>query len=346
MSPLDETPDESTPRRGPWDRWAAALGRGAALFIGAFSLLNLVGDRLAPGFDANRWWIDLRPLPRLASVALLGVGSALLLAHGLRAAVGARRAVTFGATLFLLAATASNAVTAVVLHLAGRVRGSAWVPFSLGVTLALAAVLVTLSDRADEAPRPGPWRVALVVLLAALLAPVGQMLSFGRTDYRRPADAIVVFGAHVYSDGRLSVPVEDRVQTAAGLYRAGLAPRVIVSGGPGDGAVHETVAMRDRLAALGVPARAIVRDPQGVDTRSTVRTCAALCRSEGWCRLLAVSNGDHLARVKMTFERAGMSAVYTVPSRSSPRFGRARFMARELAALWWYYLSALPTRAP
>ena len=34
----------------------------------------------------------------------------------------------------------------------------------------------------------------------------------------------------------------------------------MVSGGAGDGAVHETVAMRDLLVAQGVPARAVVRD--------------------------------------------------------------------------------------
>lgn len=343
MGTGEETPDEAARR---WARWSAALGRGAALFLGGFSLLNLAGDLLAPGFDANRWWIDLRPLPHPATLALLGASSALLLWHGLRpAGAGARRTASFVITLFLLAVTASNAVTAVVLHLAGRVTGGSWVPFSLGVTLALAAVLVSLSDRA-EAPRAGFWRVAGVVLAAAVLAPVGQMLCFGRTDYRRPADAIVVFGARVYADGRPSPALADRVVTAAALYRAGLAPRVIMSGGPGDGATHETVAMRDLAVSLGVPARAIVRDPAGHDTRSTVRTAAALCRTEGWCRLLAVSHGYHLARVKMTFERAGMGALYTVPSRDSLGIARLRFMAREVAAMWFYYLTAMPSRAP
>lgn len=341
---------ETATRRGDRAaRWSAALARGAALFLGGFSLLNLVGDLLAPGFDVNRWWIDLRPLPHAATLALLGGASALLLWHGLRPAgpdARARRAASFVATLFLFAVTASNAVTAVVLHLAGRVTGGSWVPLSLGVNLALAAVLVSLSERPESPPRPGFWRIAAVLLAAAVLAPVGQMLSFGRTDYRRPADAIVVFGARVYADGRPSPALEDRVVTAVSLYRAGLAPRLIVSGGAGDGATHETVAMRDLAVSMGVPARAIVRDPEGNDTRSTVRTCAALCRTEGWCRLLAVSHGYHLARVKMTFERAGVAAVYTVPSRNSLGISYPRFMAREVAALWFYYVSALPSRAP
>lgn len=315
-----------------------------ALFSGGFSLLNVLGSAVSPGYDANHWWIDLRPLPHALALALLAVAGVLWMAHGLRAATaGPRRALTFLVTLFLLAVTASNAVTAVTMRLAGRIGGSSWVPFSLAVTLGLTAVLVSLSAD-DEARPPGPVRVAAVVAVLALLAPLAQMFSFGRTDYRRPADVIVVFGARVYADGRPSHPVRDRVATAARLYRDGLAPRVLMSGGLGDGAVHETEAMRDLAVRLGVPLRAIVRDPAGVDSQSTVRTTAALCRERGWCRVLAVSHGYHLARVKMAFQRAGMHSVYTVPCVNTLGVVQARLMAREVAALWYYYLLALPRR--
>jgi len=46
--------------------------RGVALFFGLFSLLNLVGLLRTPGFDANVWWIDLRPLPLPASAVVQG----------------------------------------------------------------------------------------------------------------------------------------------------------------------------------------------------------------------------------------------------------------------------------
>ena len=38
----------------------------------------------------------------------------------------------------------------------------------------------------------------------ALAFPLAQILSFGLTDYRRSANAIVVFGAGVYANGRMS----------------------------------------------------------------------------------------------------------------------------------------------
>ena len=39
------------------------ISRGIAAFLGGFTLLNLLGDLFAPGFDANIWWIDFSPLP-------------------------------------------------------------------------------------------------------------------------------------------------------------------------------------------------------------------------------------------------------------------------------------------
>jgi len=50
-----------------------------------------------------------------------------------------------------------------------------------------------------------------LMLLAAF--PLALMLFFGNTDYRRPADAVVVFGARVYASGKLSDALEDRIRT-------------------------------------------------------------------------------------------------------------------------------------
>src|SRR5689334_25426181 len=59
-----------------------SLARGVALFLGGFSLLNVVGEFRRPHFDANLWWIDLRLLPYWLAVSLLVFGSICLLAFG------------------------------------------------------------------------------------------------------------------------------------------------------------------------------------------------------------------------------------------------------------------------
>src|SRR5690606_40521292 len=96
--------------------------------------------------------------------------------------------------------------------------------------------------------------------------PAAQMVFFGTTSYARPADAIVVFGARVYADGRPSDALSDRVLHACDLHRRGVAPLLIMSGGPGDGAVHECEAMRYLAVAQGVPPDAVVHDFSRLDT--------------------------------------------------------------------------------
>jgi vancomycin permeability regulator SanA len=168
------------------------------------------------------------------------------------------------------------------------------------------------------------------------------MVCFGMTDYRRPAEVAVVFGARVRASGRPSEAVTDRVLTACALYRAGLVQTLLMSGGPGDGAIHETEAMRTVAIAHGVPARAIWLDRHGLDTQATVRQTVALCQARGVQRILAVSHFYHLPRVKLTYRRAGWD-VATVPADERGAYMRKLplFMAREVVALWGYYLRPL-----
>jgi len=177
-----------------------------------------------------------------------------------------------------------------------------------------------------------PLIIAAVFVAALIAFPVAQMVSFGVTDHRRPADTIVVFGARTFADGTMSTSLTDRVRTGCELYRDGLAPRIIFSGGKGDGAIHETEAMRAFALRLGVPASAIALDPHGVNTESTVRNTA---RGNG--RILAVSHFYHLPRIRMTYRRYGVE-VYTVPAASSSARPIAYNVARESVAFWAYYL--------
>jgi vancomycin permeability regulator SanA len=171
--------------------------------------------------------------------------------------------------------------------------------------------------------------------------PFAQMCCFGLTDYRREANAAVVFGARVYADGRLSLALADRVQTACTLYRDGLVRKVILSGGPGDGETHETEAMRRLALELGVAADDIMVDEAGVNTEATVRNTCAMFEQERVRRVIAVSHFYHLPRIKLAYARQGRE-VYTVPADETRVLMRLPwYMAREVAALWVYYLRPL-----
>jgi len=202
-------------------------------------------------------------------------------------------------------------------------------------------------DHATLRPRACRARTlhgAVVILMVGGLVvgfPLAQMVFFGKTDYRRPADVIVVFGAGVHRDGTCSEALADRVATACRLYQQGYAPHLIFSGGPGRGDVHETEGMRRLALSLGVPDEAIIRDEQGLNTQATVDNTPAILERLGARRVLAVSHWYHLPRVKLTYQRAGLE-VYTVPAEQQRVLRDLPWlMAREVAALWAYYLRPL-----
>ncbi len=154
---------------------------------------------------------------------------------------------------------------------------------------------------------------------------------------------LVLLAVVLLTNKRYLEALADRVRTAAALYRKGLAPRLFFSGGPGDGTFDEPASMTRYAESLGVPASAIVRDPAGVNTESTVRNAVATSRG---ARILAVSHFYHLPRIKMTFQRYGMN-VYTVPSETSMLRGMPYNLVREDVAFWAYYLRrfGISTRA-
>lgn len=168
--------------------------------------------------------------------------------------------------------------------------------------------------------------------------PVLQMLTFGKTDYRRSADAVVVFGAHTYSNGHPSMALENRVRTACELYHQGYVKILIFSGGPGDGPVHETEAMRTLALQLGVSPQDILLDREGLNTQATVKNTMVIFQEHHLHHILVVSDFSHLVRIKLAYGLVGKN-VSTVPA--AGWWSRSQIlyqMFRETAALWVYYL--------
>jgi uncharacterized SAM-binding protein YcdF (DUF218 family) len=137
--------------------------------------------------------------------------------------------------------------------------------------------------------------------------------------------------------------LEDRIRTACELYRAGLARRLVLSGGPGDGAVTEASAMRRYALDHGVRAEDIFVDDHGLNTEATIRNTTPLFQQWHARRVMAVSHFYHLPRIKLAYRRAGVD-VCTVPARQGHLLGQLPFnMAREVVAFWKYYLNEKPT---
>lgn len=321
--------------------------RSLALFLGGFTLLNVLGEFRLRGFDANEWWIDCRRLPAGVGTGLLLLGGLGMVAYAIRPGMAAwHRILTAGVLVGLLGLALSNVVQFWQLMAGGQIRAGLILPFSLLVGVVLAIILWRILRPGKPAASEGHPRWNLILSVGTLAVcglgfPLAQMYCFGKTDYRRTADVAVVFGARAYADGKCSDALRDRVTTACRLYQDGLVGKLLFSGGPADGSMHETEAMRRLAVSLGVRDEDILLDRQGLDTDATVRNTCNHFRELGVRRVLAVSHFYHLPRVKMRYHREGHE-VYTVPAeerytlRSMPWL-----MGREIAAMWAYYARPL-----
>lgn len=320
-------------------------------------MLNLLAGWRTPAFDANQWWIDFRPLPGWLEFIMLVIGSGVLLAYVVAPNMSAvRRRVTLTICELLGVVAVWNMVVYYFLLARGTLYSGIGVPFSALVVAALFVVWRGAARREQAGNGLGAWAGTLSVVAACMFVfPLAQMVCFGTTDYRRPADAIVVFGARVLEDGSPSEALQDRMAVGVELYKQQLASTLILSGGQGaDEPVNEAEVMKRMAISAGVNPKDIEIDPAGINTAASVDETGILLREIADkqpgtlagqpVRVLVVSHFYHLPRIKMDYQRNQLPGypwrIYTVPVRS-PLSQLPRYMGREVAAQWAYYLGPL-----
>src|SRR5688500_15447443 len=178
MQDSDSSSASSSSSSSGGRRPSGPVGRGVALFVGAFSLLNVVGELVSPGFDANVWWIDLRPMPHAVTRPLLAIAGVLLAWHGLSTTSPRwRRWATGGVLVPLLVGTLYNAVNFYRLFGEGRFQSSFPLPSSLLVAGGLGWILIGLLRRKRRVrPRRARAMSIAVAGLCALLMPLAQIV--------------------------------------------------------------------------------------------------------------------------------------------------------------------------
>lgn len=216
-----------------------------------------------------------------------------------------------------------------------------------------------LGGSAEEASRPekcerGPirrrrspwgeaWRWLLTgIVFAMLTVSIGGALLVtavwrqARTDQARPADAIVVLGTAQWN-GYPGPVLRARLDHALDLYRQGLAPVLVVTGGrmPGD-EFTEAEAAQAYLIEQGVPPEAILLENEGRNSWESMRGVRDLAASAGIGRVLLVSDGFHLFRLKLMARDLGLDAAAS-PATGSPirpgSGGEFGYMVREAAGV-------------
>jgi len=123
-------------------------------------------------------------------------------------------------------------------------------------------------------------------------------------------DVIVVLSGGRYSDGSLTEAALERTITAVRLYRQGLAPRLLFTGGPCCGQSASAL-MANLAVELGVPRSGIFLEEHSHRTYESATNSAALLRTSGMQKAILITSPLHMLRAQLAFRAAGVS-VYPV----------------------------------
>jgi uncharacterized SAM-binding protein YcdF (DUF218 family) len=116
-------------------------------------------------------------------------------------------------------------------------------------------------------------------------------------------EAIIVLGSPADSDGNPTPLQLSRVTEAVREYERGIAPRLIVTGGPTRRGIVEAEVMARTARAEGIPESAIFVEGHALDTIQNACYSVRIMKSHGWHSAEVVSSGSHLPRAGMIFER-------------------------------------------
>ena len=156
-----------------------------------------------------------------------------------------------------------------------------------------------------------------IAVIAAWMTSAIAVITWGARDRARASDAIVVLGAAQYV-GRPSPVLRARLDHALELWKRGLAPRLIFTGGTGAGDTTSEAAV-SRIYALrhGVPDTAILMEHKGRTTRESLAAVSAIMRAQQMRSAILVSDPFHMLRLRILATQYGVDA-YTSPTQTSP----------------------------
>ncbi|HEY0861502.1 YdcF family protein [Pseudoxanthomonas sp. F37] len=185
------------------------------------------------------------------------------------------------------------------------------------------------------------WRLLLAVLV--WLAGVAAYITWvGQRDDARPADAIIVLGAAAY-DAKPSPVFEERIRHGIDLYKRGLAPKLIFTGGYGGVGARFSESQVARRYALrqGVPDKAILIESLSRNTHDNLRQASLLMQQHQLHDVIVVSDPLHMARALRISRDLGIRAVGspTPTSRFRTFATRWRFLLQEV---YFFHRDRLP----
>ena len=174
----------------------------------------------------------------------------------------------------------------------------------------------------ERPPRPFYTRrpvilATLGLIIVAWMASFAAVLTWGVQDDAQRADAIVVMGAAQYR-GHPSPVLRARLDHAIALWQRGLAPRMILTGGIGEGdSASEAAVGRSYVLSHGVPDSAILLENEGRTSSQSLRAASELLHARNLKSAVIVSDPFHMLRLEILGRRFGLDP-YTSPALPTP----------------------------
>ncbi len=184
--------------------------------------------------------------------------------------------------------------------------------------------------------------ILLIANLAVCLSTKGRMHTVTDSLDDKGYDCIIVLGCGVWGDTPTML-LSDRLDAAIELYKAGVAPKLLMSGDHGRRDYDEVNVMRQYALDSGVPSEDIFMDHAGFSTYETMYRAKDIF---GITKAVVVTQEYHLYRALYDASAFDIEAVGTVAT-GHTFAGQTRWEIREALArvkdLIWCILKPEPT---
>ena len=141
-------------------------------------------------------------------------------------------------------------------------------------------------------------------------------------------DTIIVLGAKVYDDGRLSLMLKDRLDKTIEVYNKLDIKKIIVSGDSENSDYDETTKMKEYLINNGIPEEDIIVDIYGLSTYDSIYRLKNVYNID---KTIIITQKYHLYRSLYITNSLGIDA-YGIPASGEHYFGQTTREIREILA--------------
>jgi uncharacterized SAM-binding protein YcdF (DUF218 family) len=147
-------------------------------------------------------------------------------------------------------------------------------------------------------------RIFAIILATAIASCCIIYFSIPMQDTQQPQfDVILVLGNPAKDDGSIAPIAESRVLEAIRQYRAGVAPRLLMTGGAVKNRFVEAQVMLRFALTQGVPASALLAEGQSQNTIQNAYYSYKIMQAHDWTSALVVTSPTHVRRASLIFSR-------------------------------------------